>query len=81
MLTDHLLSKGETMLKLDFKDLDSSVSEYQKRQKKLVTAVAWLLTKQGMSTAAALRSLGIKPTPKWTQEVSGFGFGREEIEK
>jgi hypothetical protein len=69
------------MLQLDFKDLESSVSEYQKRQRKLITAVAWMLTKQGVSTAAALRSLGIKPTPKWTQEVSSFGFGREEIEK
>ena len=73
------------MLKLDFKDLDASVSEYQKRQRRLITAVAWLLTQQNVpvSAAAALKSLGIKPTHKWVKDVSDFGEETDdgEIEK
>jgi hypothetical protein len=73
------------MLKLDFKDLDLSVSEYQKRQKKLITAVAWLLTQQNVpvSAADALKSLGLKPTTKWIKEVMEFDEdqGGGDIEK
>ena len=63
------------MLKLDLKELDLSVSEYQKRQRKLITAVAWLLTQQNapIGAAAALKSLGLKPTHKWVKEIVEFG--------